>query len=367
MKRLTVLAQAILAKTPQPKDILAALRSEPDNLELATALILAANKLPLSERAVALGLGLERSASAFIELDDLSAQTILDMPNSDRQEILERWKNGDGSDLVNGISALRILICEQRLEEADALAATLRAQFPDAANVIDQAELGALISFGHRNIAVKRLRPFVNAEIHLDPTRIFFLSLLFTRAASPCDAIAFHERVAREFEDFRPLSLVQITMTHLLQEEHQLALDAMDELQRISSPIAKAHEILRLRAVIGLGDTDAALQGVDQVLKCVRPNSLDEAMAHSLRGDCLRKLNRYSDAEAAYHAALKVRPRDINTLLGLSRCHEKQERWNEAYETLLAAATEAPELRERLQDHVRRLRAEARAHETVAE
>lgn len=359
MRRLSSQAAAILVETPQPTEILNALRKEPDRLELAMALHFAIVTGGDSDRDTLLSGILEANPSALFEIEKLGIQNMLDLPAPERRKILDRWTECEGSNMLAGIGAMAVFIHEGQLEDAATVAATLRHRFPDAAERIDWVEIIFLSNTGHQDLAIDRLAPFIDTSKKISSSLVVHLSQAVSQIMPAPDAVRFHERIIREFEDARPLAYLQIASLHLQQGEHQLAFDALNALRDMSPGVAEPHGLLRSQALLGLGRAEEGLLECEQWLMRVRPRSLLAVMFHCVRGSCLLRLQRHSEATAAFRSALEVRPRHANALRGLSSCLEKQRQWEDAYEALLAVMTEAPELRDELEPHVQRLRARA--------
>jgi tetratricopeptide (TPR) repeat protein len=360
MRRLSFLASAAVVKDPSIEELISAVRAEPERAELVIALVHRASL----EGAVTneeVTDAVAHAGSTLLELDELAQQLIQRMPPVERQRMLRSWFGGTANDMNSGLTALGVLVYDGRLDEATELVRSLHERFPRAGRLIDEAELRALAGAGHRERVEQRLRPLVDSTVPIDPEQWFSLSLAATRVLPPGQAIAFHQRVARQIAQARPVSLAFVA--HLLanQGEHQKALDTWTELYGAKPAVAQANEDARLRALLGLGRVSEALDAIESRPQPARGTSLAEAHVLCLKGHCLRKLKRYPEAEAAYDAALCIRPRHLESLLGLCRCFERQGRWRDAHKALTTALEVAPHAREGLHRHARRLRAKEKA------
>lgn len=366
MGRLVHMANAVLADGPSLEELARRTEAEPMRLELAFALGRLVRPLPQSDREAWSQRAQRVAADAFVELRLLSEQASRAVSPAEKLAMEKEWANSPQTDLESASGVLRIRIVDGRLDQARELVERMSQRFPDQAELFESTELGFLFDAKRFDALRERIAPLLLESAAVPPHMTQYLSVVADSCLPPDEAIAVHRRIAEQHPRQRAASIGSIAALQLAAGDALAALATLDQLAA-----GEVGEVARIRVDVlaTLGRYEDALEVVDGVLAALQPRRDKLTRVHAMveRGRCLRGLDRHDEAMATYRAALELHPRSPGAHLGLMRCHEHEQRWQQAYDAALDAIAEDPRLQTQFEADVRRLGALARSETPVKE
>lgn len=338
--------------------LLAAIKKEPQRVELIMALTLVAQNLPPDKSAEMMETAFKIAPQATAELQRMSMETMLADPSVRSGLIAAQGSAATPPIMRIGLTAALASRGFIELAGARAVLNAIAEQHPALAVHARIGEINLLLDLNRLDDAEALVAPYLRPGAMTEQAALPCVRYLKARGKWR-EAVRLLDDAARA-HPAELATIAEMKADILIDHDAAEALTGIDAL-KAKAPLSIGLSMSRANALGRLARFDEAISTMADALKDAKIDPADRAAGLRVLGKWQVEAGRAGEAATSYRESITLQPKRAAGLVGLSKALEKSEQWSEAYAALRDAIALEPERLNDLEQRLQQLRGQAGA------